>query len=319
MTQAPFTHFLPVNIFPQRATQQPQQQTSNNSSLVPINNLNSNENKCEEARKAHIFFNKKDYESAVKFFQLAFEKTNNTDFLAFIAVCYHRVSSLKNAMDTIKKAISLNPNVDKYYAFAGKTCVDIYKNIPDVGFVHQAADFFSTAYQIEPSVSNTRNYLTIRKFLHKEKVQKKQKEFDELHSYLDSLASSPNELLIEEVSADGRKLDRNEIKRFLKNPTVEEEKSRTEIPSFMEDVIGMEVFRDPVTTSSGNTFERENIVHHCKKNGLHDPLTRKEIKNSDELFPNRHLRRMVTSYHLKHPSSFKPDEDLVNLEFVKFS
>ena len=35
---------------------------------------------------------------------------------------------------------------------------------------------------------------------------------------------------------------------------------------------------DPVTTSSGHSYDREPLVEHFEKNGFTDPLTRYEYK-----------------------------------------
>jgi STIP1 family protein 1 len=50
------------------------------------------------------------------------------------------------------------------------------------------------------------------------------------------------------------------------------------IPDHLICKITYDMMEDPVTNSVGQTYEREVIEEHIKKNGLIDPLTREPIK-----------------------------------------
>lgn len=51
---------------------------------------------------------------------------------------------------------------------------------------------------------------------------------------------------------------------------------------------------DPVTTSAGQTYEREVIEDHIKKNGLIDPFTREAVER--QLYPNLAIKQGVSEF-----------------------
>jgi len=65
--------------------------------------------------------------------------------------------------------------------------------------------------------------------------------------------------------------------------------------------ITLELFRDPVSTCVGNTYERAAIEAHLAKPGAkRDPLTNEALANLS-LVPNQSLRRMVQVFLDAHP------------------
>ncbi|XP_009593988.1 E3 ubiquitin-protein ligase PUB23-like [Nicotiana tomentosiformis] len=69
-----------------------------------------------------------------------------------------------------------------------------------------------------------------------------------------------------------------------------------EVPSYFLCPISMEVMRDPVTISTGITYDRENIekwLFSCKHTTC--PVTKQELQITD-LTPNHNLRRLIQSW-----------------------
>lgn len=62
----------------------------------------------------------------------------------------------------------------------------------------------------------------------------------------------------------------------------------------------MEVFRDPVMTPSGLSYERSALVEHLKKVGTFDPITR-EAMTASQAIPNVALRNATLQYLEEHP------------------
>jgi len=56
--------------------------------------------------------------------------------------------------------------------------------------------------------------------------------------------------------------------------------------------IGQTFMIDPVVVSSGQTFERVNIIDHMRVNGLLCPSTRKPLKRN-EIIPNTAIKSLV--------------------------
>ncbi|KAI3450772.1 hypothetical protein Pfo_007437 [Paulownia fortunei] len=77
---------------------------------------------------------------------------------------------------------------------------------------------------------------------------------------------------------------------------MEEPISEIEIPCYFLCPISMQLMKDPVTVSTGITYDRENIekwLFSCKKATC--PVTKQELPNSD-LTPNHTLRRLIQAW-----------------------
>jgi len=72
-------------------------------------------------------------------------------------------------------------------------------------------------------------------------------------------------------------------------------------PAELKCPITLELLRDPVCNSVGNTYERAAIVAHLAKPGAkRDPLTNEALANTT-LIPNQSLRRQVQDFLDAHP------------------
>lgn len=78
--------------------------------------------------------------------------------------------------------------------------------------------------------------------------------------------------------------------------------SEVEVPSYFRCPISMELMRDPVTVSTGMTYDRESIEHwifSCNKKTC--PATMQPLENFD-LTPNHTLRRLIKGWCLANSS-----------------
>ncbi|XP_031490162.1 E3 ubiquitin-protein ligase CHIP [Nymphaea colorata] len=78
-----------------------------------------------------------------------------------------------------------------------------------------------------------------------------------------------------------------------------EAKIPTEVPDYLCCKITLEIFRDPVITPSGVTYERAVIIEHLRKVGKFDPVTREPL-DERQLVPNLALKKAVQDYLDKH-------------------
>ncbi|KAL0460439.1 UNVERIFIED_CONTAM: E3 ubiquitin-protein ligase CHIP [Sesamum latifolium] len=74
-----------------------------------------------------------------------------------------------------------------------------------------------------------------------------------------------------------------------------EDDSPTEVPDYLCCKITLDIFRDPVITPSGVTYERAVILDHLQKVGKFDPITRDPLYPS-QLVPNLAIKEAVTAY-----------------------
>lgn len=75
--------------------------------------------------------------------------------------------------------------------------------------------------------------------------------------------------------------------------------TRGEVPSAFTCPLTMEVYRDPVVSMSGHTYERAALIEHLIKVGNWDPITRVPMSLSD-MRPNIAMRNAVRIYLEEH-------------------
>jgi len=75
--------------------------------------------------------------------------------------------------------------------------------------------------------------------------------------------------------------------------------ARGEVPSAFTCPLTMEVYRDPVVSRSGNTYERGALAEHLKKVGGWDPISRVAM-TAEDVVPNHALRNAVQLYLEEH-------------------
>ncbi|CAF1703647.1 BnaC03g35220D [Brassica napus] len=80
----------------------------------------------------------------------------------------------------------------------------------------------------------------------------------------------------------------------------------TEVPDYLCCNITLEIFRDPVISPSGVTYERAAIREHINKVGKFDRITREKLDPS-KLVPNLAIKEAVASYLEKHVWVYKVD------------
>ncbi|ESQ49296.1 hypothetical protein EUTSA_v10021313mg [Eutrema salsugineum] len=83
-----------------------------------------------------------------------------------------------------------------------------------------------------------------------------------------------------------------------------EDDKPAEVPDYLCCNITLEIFRDPVISPSGVTYERAAILEHIKKVGRFDPITREKLDPS-KLVPNLAIKEAVAAYLDKHVWAYK--------------
>ncbi|XP_062174857.1 E3 ubiquitin-protein ligase CHIP isoform X2 [Alnus glutinosa] len=80
----------------------------------------------------------------------------------------------------------------------------------------------------------------------------------------------------------------------------------TEVPDYLCCKITLDIFRDPVITPSGVTYERSVILDHLQKVGHFDPITREPLDQS-QLIPNLAIKEAVEAFLDKHGWAYGAD------------
>ncbi|PIN14004.1 Chaperone-dependent E3 ubiquitin protein ligase (contains TPR repeats) [Handroanthus impetiginosus] len=85
-----------------------------------------------------------------------------------------------------------------------------------------------------------------------------------------------------------------------------EDDTPSDIPDYLCCKITLDIFRDPVITPSGVTYERAVILDHLQKVGKFDPITREPLYPS-QLVPNLAIKEAVRAYLDVHGWAYKLD------------
>ncbi|KAL5562187.1 hypothetical protein UlMin_031934 [Ulmus minor] len=79
-----------------------------------------------------------------------------------------------------------------------------------------------------------------------------------------------------------------------------------EVPDYLCCKITLDLFRDPVITPSGLTYERSVILDHLQRVGKFDPITREPL-NLHQLVPNLAIKEAVQAFLEKHGWAYRTD------------
>ena len=82
---------------------------------------------------------------------------------------------------------------------------------------------------------------------------------------------------------------------------VEQMQMQAQVPSFFLCPIHLDIMKDPVTLSTGMTYDRRSIERWLDAGHNTCPNTN-QILETDELIPNHTLRRAIQSWHVANPS-----------------
>lgn len=104
-----------------------------------------------------------------------------------------------------------------------------------------------------------------------------------------------------EVSKDI--IDQLENLKEVFNKAAEDDTPK-EVPDYLCCKITLDIFRDPVITPSGITYERNVLLDHLQKVGMFDPITREPL-NKDQLIPNLAIKEAVRAYLKKHGWAYR--------------
>ncbi|KAI7982545.1 E3 ubiquitin-protein ligase CHIP [Camellia lanceoleosa] len=88
--------------------------------------------------------------------------------------------------------------------------------------------------------------------------------------------------------------------------TAAEADTPTDVPDYLCCKITLDIFRDPVISPSGITYERGVILDHLQKVGTFDPITREPLSES-QLIPNLAIKEAVQAFLGKHGWAYKMD------------
>ncbi|GAV70766.1 U-box domain-containing protein/TPR_2 domain-containing protein/TPR_11 domain-containing protein [Cephalotus follicularis] len=227
------------------------------------------------------------------------------------ALCYRKRNEWTRVEEDCRKALLLNHNSVKGHYMLGLALLQKQEFTEGVKELEKALDLGRGANPTSYMVEEIWQELAKAKYLEWEHVSTKRSwelqtlredcvtALKEKHSH----DVSQLEGFMDEITASHLKQLKALVQVFEK---AEEADLPTEVPDYLCCKITLDIFRDPVITPSGVTYERAVILDHLQKVGKFDPVTRESLGQS-QLVPNLALKEAVQAFLDTHGWAYRLD------------
>ncbi|CAA0842444.1 E3 ubiquitin-protein ligase CHIP [Striga hermonthica] len=227
------------------------------------------------------------------------------------ALCHRKRNEWARVEEDCKRAIQLDHHSVKAHYMLGLALLQKKEYAEGVKELEKALDL--------GRVANSKGYMVeeIWQELARAKYLEWEHESIQRSWELQSLKQACEAALKEKHFLDGsqtegfvdeqEKLYRNQLEALdqVFNKAAEND-TPTEVPDYLCCKITLDIFRDPVITPSGLSYERAVILEHLQKVGKFDPITRETLYPS-QLVPNLALKEAVRGYLDEHGWAYRMD------------
>ncbi|KAL1211959.1 E3 ubiquitin-protein ligase CHIP [Cardamine amara subsp. amara] len=225
------------------------------------------------------------------------------------ALCHMKRKDWTRVEEDCRKAIQLVHNSFKAHYMLGLALLQREQYTAGVKELQRALDLGRGADPTGYMVEEIWEELAKAKYMEWELVSAKRSwELNSLKETCEAALNQQRALDMsqtEEYSDEGYSSHTERLKALdLVFEKAAEEDKPTEVPDYLCCNITLEIFRDPVVSPSGVTYERAAILEHLNKVGKFDPLTREKIDPS-KLVPNLAIKEAVAAYLEKHAWAYK--------------
>ncbi|XP_009587824.1 E3 ubiquitin-protein ligase CHIP [Nicotiana tabacum] len=227
------------------------------------------------------------------------------------ALCHRKRNDWQRVEEDCRKAIQLDHNSVKAHYYLGLALLQKEQYAEGVRELEKALDLGRGANPGSYMVEEIWEELAKAKYLEWEHESTRRSW--ELQNLKEScelalkekhmLDSSQMEGLVDENSMSLLKQLEAVDEVFMK---AAEDDTPTEVPDHLCCKITLDIFRDPVITPSGVTYERAVILDHLQKVGNFDPITREPLYTS-QLVPNLAIKEAVHAFLDRHGWAYMID------------
>uniref|UniRef100_A0A2P2KRI3 E3 ubiquitin-protein ligase CHIP n=2 Tax=Rhizophora mucronata TaxID=61149 RepID=A0A2P2KRI3_RHIMU len=263
-------------------------------------------------QNGNTYFNKSRYAAAIDAYTEAITLCPNVAvYWTNRALCHRKRNDWTRVEEDCRKAIQLDHNSVKAHYVLGLALLKEQDYTEGVKELERALDLGRVANPKGYMVEEIWQELAKAKYFEWELASTKhswelqclkeacEKALKEKH-FLDNYET---EGFLDETNASHLKQLENVGHVFQK---AAEEYTPTEVPDYLCCKITLDIFRDPVITPSGVSYERGVLLEHLEKVGNFDPITREPL-NPSQLVPNLAIKEAVQAYLEKHGWAYKMD------------
>ncbi|KAI6674391.1 hypothetical protein NL676_002297 [Syzygium grande] len=227
------------------------------------------------------------------------------------ALCHRKRNDWKKVEEDSRKALRLDHDSVKAHYMLGLALLQKQEYTEGVKELERALDLGRGAHPRSYMVEEIWQELSKAKYLQWE--QKSTKRSWELQSLKEACEMALKEKFARDASKTEGFLDElakshleqvNAVGRVFQKAA--EADMPAEVPDYLCCKITLDLYRDPVITPSGITYERAVLLEHLNKVGKFDPTTHERLDPS-QLVPNLAIKAAVQAYLDEHGWAFKGD------------
>ncbi|KAF3340816.1 E3 ubiquitin-protein ligase CHIP [Carex littledalei] len=217
------------------------------------------------------------------------------------ALCYKRRNEWRKVEDDCRKALQLDNNSVKAHYMIGLALLDREEFAEGIKQLEKSLELGRGAHPASYMVEEIWQELAKAKYSDWERCSIKRLDAlykleeaceNALRSY-HSVDGSDAAGLLEQIS---------ELKEVFRKAVLPDVPS--EVPDHLCCKITLDIYRDPVITPSGITYERAVLLEHLHKVGKFDPVTREALEPS-QLVPNLAIKEAVQAFLSEHGWAYK--------------
>ncbi|XP_062174856.1 E3 ubiquitin-protein ligase CHIP isoform X1 [Alnus glutinosa] len=227
------------------------------------------------------------------------------------ALCHRKRNDWPKVEEDCRRAIELNNNSVKAHYMLGLALLQRLEYVEGVKQLQRALDLGRGANPKSYMVEEIWQELAKAKYLEWENAYVTRTY--ELQSLKEACETALKEKLVRDSSevegfvdipATSHLEQLKALRRMFREAA--EAEMPTEVPDYLCCKITLDIFRDPVITPSGVTYERSVILDHLQKVGHFDPITREPLDQS-QLIPNLAIKEAVEAFLDKHGWAYGAD------------
>lgn len=260
------------------------------------------------------YFTEKNYKQAI----IYYEKSLNLDpqnpvYYFNTARCYANLSEWREAEKYSKFAIEKDPKYIKAIYLHGICMVEIGKFSKDLENIDTGISEINHASTLCTGQNKKQFEADANKSLKYAKKIRWLKNHELLTEEGVSLADYLGNLIRKENISEEEKSKR--IKNIRKE-LMPKKKTKADIPEYLLCDLTKNIMNDPVITSAGYTYERQELMKFLSENGNIDPITKEKI-NQYKIFPNINIKLATEEFLSKQPWAFDYKGDLETYKEIK--
>ncbi|KAJ3128141.1 STIP1 y and U box-containing protein 1 [Nowakowskiella sp. JEL0407] len=252
-------------------------------------------------RQGNVFFEQGRYNDAIKEYSTAVIQFPKAVYFTNRALCYLKLKQYDRVIADTEKAIELDENSVKGHYFMGQALMECDRYMEATAHLKRA-HLLAIEQQISFSEEIANAYRRAKK-KRWEAVDKRRRENEsDLYRYITGLVEKDRRRQLEQLPDNEMREDvsfqmdqRIAQIESLFMTVGDTQAQKREVPDYLLGKISFEYMIDPVITPSGITYDRGEIMHHLRKIGETDPISRKPLHERD-LIPNLAMKEVLDDY-----------------------